>query len=114
MDINWSPLWISIKTSILSTIMTFVIGIIVSYLMANYKGRYKGILDGILTLPLDTFPPTVVGFFLLLLIGKNGYIGKLLLNFDTTLVFSWNATVIASTTVAFPMMYRTSKLLLSR
>ncbi len=118
MDINWSPLWISIKTSILSTIMTFVIGIIVSYLMANYKGRYKGILDGILTLPL-VLPPTVVGFFLLLLIGKNGYIGKLLLNFDTTLVFSWNfdttlvfswtATVIASTTVAFPMMYRTSR-----
>lgn len=108
MDINWSPLWISIKTSFLSTIITFVIGITVSYLMANYKGRYKGILDGVFTLPL-VLPPTVVGFFLLLLIGKNGYVGKLLLNFDMTLVFSWSATVIASTTVAFPMMYRTSR-----
>ena len=108
MDINWSPLWISIKTSFLSTIITFVIGIIVSYLMANYKGRYKGILDGVFTLPL-VLPPTVVGFFLLLLIGKNGYVGKLLLNFDMTLVFSWSATVIASTAVAFPMMYRTSR-----
>lgn len=108
MNINWSPLWISIKTSFLSTIITFVIGIIVSYLMANYKGRYKGILDGVFTLPL-VLPPTVVGFFLLLLIGKNGYVGKLLLNFDMTLVFSWSATVIASTAVAFPMMYRTSR-----
>lgn len=108
MNINWSPLGISIKTSFLSTIITFVIGIIVSYLMANYKGRYKGILDGFFTLPL-VLPPTVVGFFLLLLIGKNGYVGKLLLNFDMTLVFSWSATVIASTAVAFPMMYRTSR-----
>lgn len=108
MDTNWSPLWISIKTSLLSTLITFVIGIFVSYLMANYKGKYKGLIDGILTLPL-VLPPTVVGFFLLLLIGKNGYIGKLLSNFDTTLVFSWTATVIASTAVAFPMMYRTSR-----
>lgn len=108
MNISWSPLWISIKTAFLSTLITFVIGIVVSYLMANYKGRYKGLIDGLLTLPL-VLPPTVVGFFLLILIGKNGYVGQILLKFDTTLIFSWSATVIASTAVAFPMMYRTSR-----
>lgn len=75
MGTDWSPLWISLKTSILSTIITFVIGIFVSYIMANYRGKWKGLIDGLFTLPL-ILPPTVVGFFLLLLCGKNGFIGK--------------------------------------
>lgn len=108
MNINWSPLIISIKTAFLSTSITFFLGILVSYLMANYKGKYKGLLDGILTLPL-VLPPTVVGFFLLLLMGKNGYLGRLLMVFDKSVIFTWTATVIASTTVAFPMMYRASR-----
>lgn len=107
-NIDWSPLVISLKTAFLATIITFVIGIVVSYLMANYKGRYKGFIDGIFTLPL-VLPPTVVGFFLLLLFGKNGFIGKFLLEFDVTIVFSWWATIISATVVAFPMMYRTCR-----
>ncbi|HFL3770074.1 TPA: molybdate ABC transporter permease subunit, partial [Clostridioides difficile] len=101
MGTDWSPLWISLKTSILSTIITFVIGIFVSYIMANYRGKWKGLIDGLFTLPL-ILPPTVVGFFLLLLCGKNGFIGKFLLNFDRTLIFSWTATVISAVVVSFP------------
>ncbi|MGL5327801.1 MAG: molybdate ABC transporter permease subunit [Peptostreptococcaceae bacterium] len=108
MNLDWSPLIISLKTAIISTMITFIIGIVVSYLMANYNGRYKGIIDGLLTLPL-VLPPTVVGFLLLLIIGKNGLIGQVLLKYDKTIVFSWLATVIASTAVAFPMMYRTTR-----
>ncbi|MCQ2969629.1 MAG: molybdate ABC transporter permease subunit [Clostridium sp.] len=105
---NFSPLWISIKTSLLATLITFVLGITISYLVVNYKGRLKGIIDGILTLPL-ILPPTVLGFFLLLIFGKNGPVGKILNLFDTTIIFSWTATVIAATVVAFPMMYRTTR-----
>ena len=105
---NFSPLWISIKTSLLATLITFILGIIVSYLVVNYKGRFKGFIDGIFTLPL-ILPPTVLGFFLLLICGKNGPIGKLLKLFDTNIIFSWTATVIAATVVAFPMMYRTTR-----
>lgn len=76
--------------------------------MANYKGRFKGIIDGLFTLPL-VLPPTVVGFFLLLILGKNGYIGNFFIRFDINIIFSWYATVIASTVVAFPMMYRTTR-----
>lgn len=108
MNIDWSPLIISLKTAFLATTITFVIGIVVSYLMANYRGRYKGLLDGIFTLPL-VLPPTVVGFFLLLLLGKNSFIGQILLKFDFTIIFSWWATIISATVVAFPMMYRTSR-----
>lgn len=105
---DFSPLWISIKTAIFSTIITFFLGIALSYIMANFKGRYKGLIDGILTLPL-ILPPTVVGFFLLLICGKNGPIGKVLELFNTSLIFSWSATVIAAIVVSFPMMYRTTR-----
>lgn len=108
MNVDWSPLIISLKTAFLATLITFVIGIIASYFMSNYKGKYKGLIDGLFTLPL-VLPPTVVGFFLLLVVGKNGVVGKFLLQFDITIIFSWWATVISATVVAFPMMYRTSR-----
>lgn len=103
-----SPLWISIKTATIATTITFFLGLIASYLMANFKGKSKGLIDGLLTLPL-ILPPTVVGFFLLLICGKNGPIGKFLLIFDKSLIFSWVATIIAATVVAFPMMYKTTR-----
>ncbi|PSM55248.1 molybdate ABC transporter permease subunit [Clostridium diolis] len=108
MNMDFSPLWISIKTATLSTVITFFLGIMVSYWMSNFKGKSKGIIDGLFTLPL-ILPPTVVGFFLLLICGKNGPIGKLLDLFNTSLIFSWSATVIAAIVVSFPMMYRTTR-----
>ncbi|MFZ7120808.1 MAG: molybdate ABC transporter permease subunit [Eubacteriaceae bacterium] len=106
MDI--SPLWISLKTTLCATFLAFVFGIVTAWLMSCYKGRFKGMLDGILTLPL-VVPPTVVGFFLLLLFGKNGPVGKLLMSMGTTIIFTWGATVISSGIVAFPLMYRTCR-----
>ncbi|MBZ9686430.1 molybdate ABC transporter permease subunit [Clostridium estertheticum] len=103
---EFSPLWISIKTSITATFIVFFIGIAVAWFMSNYKGKARGLLDGILTLPM-VLPPTVVGFILLMIIGKNFPLGKLLNGFGITLIFTWVATVIAATVVAFPLMYRT-------
>lgn len=108
MDIDFAPLWISVRTATFATIITFFLGIIISYWVSNFKGKSKGIIDGLLTLPL-ILPPTVVGFFLLLICGKNGPIGKLLELFNTSLIFSWSATVIAAVVVSFPMMYRTTR-----
>lgn len=108
MDAGLTPLWISIKTSLLATFITFFIGIGSAYLVANYKGKYRGIIDSLFTLPL-VLPPTVLGFFLLLLFGKNGPMGKLLHLMDTSVIFTWSATVIAAVVVAFPMMYRSSR-----
>ena len=103
---DYSPLWISIKTSITATFIVFFIGIAAAWFMARYKGRARGLLDGIMTLPM-VLPPTVVGFILLLIIGKNYPIGKLLSGFGINIIFTWFATVIAATVVAFPLMYRT-------
>ena len=106
MDI--SPLIISIKTALTSTVITFVFGIIIAYKMTCYKGKYQSFIDTILTLPL-ILPPTVVGFFLLIIIGKNGPIGIVLEELDINLIFTWSATVISAAVVSFPIMYRTSR-----
>lgn len=105
---DFSPFWISIKTALLTTVISFFIGIVISYIIANSRGKLKGLIDGILTLPL-ILPPTVVGFFLLLVCGKNGPIGKILAYFGKSLIFSWEATVIAAIVVSFPMMYRSTR-----
>jgi molybdate transport system permease protein len=103
--LNFSPLIISIKVSVIATIITFFLGIIGARVVVKMK-RGKGLVDGIITLPM-ILPPTVVGFFLLLLFGKNSPLGRLLMNFDISIVFTWVAAVIASTVVSFPLMYRT-------
>ena len=108
MQLDISPLIISIKTTITATCITFITGIAAAYWMEGYKGRLKGFIDAVLALPL-VLPPTVVGFFLLLIFGRNGIIGKLLLKLNTTIIFTWPATVIAASVVAFPLMYRTSR-----
>lgn len=101
-----SPLWISIKTSITATFVVFFIGIAVAWFMSSYKGKARGFIDAILTLPM-VLPPTVVGFILLIIIGKNFPLGKLLDRFGVTLIFTWSATVIAAIVVSFPLMYKT-------
>lgn len=102
-----SPLWISLKTAGLATIATFFSGIAIAYWMLGYRGRWKSVIEGILVSPL-ILPPTVVGFLLLLLFGKNGPLGQLTASLNFSLVFTWYAAVITATVVAFPLMYKTA------
>ena len=102
-----SPLWISLKTSLLATFITFFFGIAAAYWMLEYRGKAKSLIEGIFIAPL-ILPPTVVGFLLLLFFGKNGPVGKLMQNFDLTIVFTWYGAAIAATVVSFPLMYKTA------
>ncbi|MDD2421456.1 MAG: molybdate ABC transporter permease subunit [Heliobacteriaceae bacterium] len=103
-----SPVWLSLQTAFTATIITFFWGIAAARWLVGYQGRGKSFIDGIFTLPL-VLPPTVIGFGLLLLFGKNGPLGSLLLHLGASVVFSWPATVIAATVVAFPLMYQTAR-----
>ena len=98
MSMDLSPLWISIKTAVSATVITFFLGIVTAWLLSGYKGRLKGLIDGIFTLPM-VLPPTVVGFFLLLIFGRRSPLGQLLYSLGTQIIFSWWATVIAATVV---------------
>src|ERR1700727_4115670 len=97
---DWSPLWISLATSVTATICTFVLGLSAAVWRARRSGPVTALVDGIFLLPL-VLPPTVVGFLLLLLFGRNGPLGELLLQFGASVVFAWPATGIAATVVAF-------------
>lgn len=101
------PLLITLKTAAAATVMTFFLGIFFARAVVKLK-RFKGLADAVLTLPL-ILPPTVVGFFLLLLFGKRGVVGKFLLQFDVSLVFTWQAAVISAVVVSLPLMYRTTR-----
>ena len=105
--VSWSPLWISLQTAATATFLVVVAGILSAYGMLNYRGRWRSLIDGLLLAPL-VLPPTVVGFLLLLLFGRQGPLGQILAGFGIQIVFSWWATVIAATVVAFPLMYRTT------
>jgi molybdate transport system permease protein len=106
--IDWSPLWISLETSVTATAIAFVTGLATAAWRQRRQGPSTAVIDGICLLPL-VLPPTVVGFFLLLLFGRNGPLGKLLLRLGASVVFSWPATVIAAAVVAFPLMYLTAR-----
>jgi len=107
LPIDPSPLYISLATTSAATVATFFLGLLAARWMYGVRGSLRAWIDGILTLPL-VLPPTVVGFFLLLLLGRRSYIGHALGQIGITIVFSWPATVIAATVVAFPLMYRTA------
>ena len=101
-----SPLWISLKTAATATAAAFALGIAAAWAMSRYRGKSRGLLDGVLLLPL-VLPPTVVGFFLLLIFGRRSAVGHMLEKIGLMVAFSWPATVITATVIAFPLMYRT-------
>ena len=104
---DWFPLYNSIRIAAIATVITFFLGIFLAYYIAKLPRMLKGVLDCILTLPL-VLPPTVIGFFILKSIGKNGSVGKMLMQlFNTKITMTWYASVITVIIVTFPLMYRT-------
>ena len=107
--LDWSPLFISIKTGIAATIVSFFLGIWAARKMLKAKTGLRAVLDGILTMPL-VLPPTVAGFCLLLLFSLKRPFGSFLLdNFDIKVVQTWTGCVIAASVIAFPLMYRNAR-----
>ena len=102
-----SPFIVTLKTAVVATTITFFLGIFLAYEVVKLR-RFKGIADAIITLPL-VLPPTVIGFFLLLIFGRRGVVGKFFLQFDITFVFTWKAAVISAVIVSLPLMYRTTR-----
>ena len=108
-EINWSPLWISLKTGVAATIFAFFLGVFCARKIMKLKPGARAVLDGILTMPL-VLPPTVAGFCLLLLFSLKRPFGSFLLdNFDIKVVQTWTGCVIAASVIAFPLMYRNAR-----
>ncbi|EDX87560.1 molybdate ABC transporter, permease protein, putative [Synechococcus sp. PCC 7335] len=105
--IDFSPLWISLRIAAIATLITGILGIVAAHFMQRYRGRWRSLLEGLFLAPM-VLPPTVLGFLLLLLLGRNGPLGTLLSYTGINIVFTWYAAVLTATVVAFPLMYKTT------
>jgi len=104
-----SPLELTLKVAALATMVSVVAGVALAYLMGRRRFPGAGAVDSLLTLPL-VLPPTVLGYYLIVVIGRRGWLGSWLLDtFGVSLVFSWHGAVLASAVVAFPLVYRSAR-----
>src|SRR6476661_5040573 len=109
MQIDWFPLWLSLRVAFLSTAIAFVVGLWLAYILANWEFRGKEVLDAAVTLPL-VLPPTVLGYYLLVLLAGNSPLGKLWENiFGAPLVFTWKAAVVAALLHALPLLVKSTR-----
>lgn len=107
--LDWSPLIISLKTGVVATIISFFLGLFAARKVIRLPYQWKAIVDGLLTLPM-VLPPTVAGFFLLLIFSRRRPIGIYLNDtFDIQVVQTWLGCILAATVIAFPLMYRNAR-----
>ncbi|MDM5333638.1 molybdate ABC transporter permease subunit [Ureibacillus composti] len=104
-----SPIWLSIKIATISGVIVILLGTIIGHVFARKTFKGKVVFETILMLPM-VLPPTVVGFFLIVIFGKNSMVGQVIeWLFKQPIIFTWWAAVIAAIVVAFPLMYQSSK-----
>ena len=104
---DWSPLWISVQVAVLATVCSVILGTALAYGVMKLK-KLRPLADAVLTLPL-VLPPTVVGFFLLILLGKNSVIGQFFNEIGLPFIFTMRGAVAAAFVVSFPLMYRSAR-----
>lgn len=105
---DYSPLWVTLKTCGVAIVFVFFLGLAAAYFTLRISKRSQDIFDTIFTIPM-VLPPTVCGFLLLSVLGRNTAFGRFFQEIGFPLVFSWQATVIAAVVVAFPLMYRSAR-----
>lgn len=104
-----SPIWLSLKISLIASVLVFLIGIALAWIMSQRTFRGKVWVETFFLLPL-VLPPSVVGFLLLVLLGRKGPLGSMFDKlFQLSFLFTWQAAVLASVVVAFPLVYQTIK-----
>src|SRR6266851_2335215 len=109
MAIDWFPLWLSLEVASLATIISLLLGIWLAWVLANRQFAGKDIVDAMTTLPL-ALPPTVLGYYLLVVIGRSSWFGQAWEAVTgSPLVFTWRAAVIASTLHAVPLLVKSSR-----
>jgi molybdate transport system permease protein len=109
MDEAWIALRLTLKVAGVATLINLFLGIGIAYVFARKQFWGKEVLDAVLTLPM-VMPPTVLGYYLLVLIGRNGPIGQFLKeHFDINLIFTWQGAVIAAAIVSFPLVFKAAR-----
>jgi molybdate transport system permease protein len=108
MDAVWVPLLLSLKVAGWATLLNAILGVAAAYAISRWRSSARDVVDAILTLPL-VLPPTVLGYYLLVLVGRRGVFGAWLDRIGIELVFTWQGAVLASTVVAFPLVLKSAR-----
>jgi molybdate transport system permease protein len=109
MDIDWFPLWLSLRVAAVSTAIAFAGGLAVAYALANGRFRGRDVLDALVTLPL-VLPPTVIGYYLLVLLSRDAWLGRFYEQLTgSPLVFTWQGAVVAAMLHSAPLLVKTSR-----
>ncbi|KWA37471.1 molybdenum ABC transporter permease [Burkholderia multivorans] len=104
----WIPLLLSLKVAGWATALDVVLGVAAAFALARWRSPLRDVVDSLLTLPL-VLPPTVLGYYLLVLLGRRGVFGAWLDRLGIQLVFTWHGAVIASMVVAFPLILKSAR-----
>ena len=104
----WSPLELSLRVAGAATAVSFVMATLAAWRLARKKGPMPALLDALCSLPL-VLPPTVLGYYLILLVGWRGVFGHGLAELGINLIFSWQGAVVAATVVVFPLIYKSAR-----
>ncbi len=104
----WVPLLLTLKVALWATAINTLLGLACAYFLSRWRSPFSNFVDSVLTLPL-VLPPTVLGYYLLVLLGKRGVFGAWLEKLGIELVFTWQGAVIASSVVAFPLVLRSAR-----
>lgn len=108
-EIDWFPLWLSLRVAGLATLFSLIFGLTIAYILAKYTFPGKDWLEAVVTLPI-ILPPTVLGYYLLVILGSRSFLGSFLKNsLGISLVFTWQGAVIAAWMVSVPFLIRTAK-----
>jgi len=108
-DLDLRPLWLTLKVAGLATLASFFTGVVLAYLIARRQFWGRDWLDAVSTLPL-VLPPTVLGYYLIVLMGHNGFIGRWLHdNLGISLIFTWQGAVLAAAVVSFPLIFKSAR-----
>ena len=105
---DWFPVWLSLRVALLATLMTVAAGVPLAWLMARRSFPGRDVISAVLLTPL-VLPPTVLGYYLLMVIGARGPIGRVLDRWDIELAFTWRAAVLAAAVGSFPLLVKTAQ-----
>jgi molybdate transport system permease protein len=105
----WFPLWLTLKVALLATLGSGVVGILLALLIARSRLWLRDGLDGVIMLPM-VLPPTVLGYYLIVVVGRNGMLGRWLYErFGVSLIFTWQGAVLAASIVSLPLIYKAAR-----
>jgi molybdate transport system permease protein len=108
-EIELTPLWLTLKIAGLATLIALILGLIIARSLARRRLWYCDWLDAFFTLPM-VMPPTVLGYYLIVVVGRNGWLGRWLeQQFGIVLMFTWQGAVLAATVVAFPLVFKSAR-----